>query len=58
LSRQRFFVTFADDTKLYRHILNTEDHDELQNDIHRLKNWADDWLLKFNVDKCWGTTYI
>ena len=31
---------------------------ELQIDIHRLKNWADEWLLKLNVDKCWGTTYI
>ena len=30
----------------------------MQNDIHRLKNWADEWLLKLNVDKCWGTTYI
>ena len=30
----------------------------MQNDIHRLKNWADEWLLKINVDNCWGTTYI
>jgi len=49
---------YADDTKSYRHIFNTEDQDELQNDIDRLKNWADEWILKLNVDKCWGTTYI
>ena len=22
----------------------------MQNEIHRLKNWADKWLLKLNVD--------
>jgi len=49
---------YTPDNKLYRHILNTEDKDELQNDIHSLKNWADEWLLKLNVDNCWGTTYI
>ena len=49
---------YADDTKLFRHIYNIEDQDELQNDIHKLKKWADEWLLKLNVDKCWGTTYI
>ena len=48
---------YADDTKIYRHILKSEDQDVLQNDIHRLKNWADEWLLKLNVEKCWGMTY-
>jgi len=41
------FYIYADDTKLYRHIFNTEDHNELQIDIHRLKNCADEWLLVF-----------
>ena len=48
---------YADDTKLYRHIFNTVDQDKLQNDIHRLNDWANEWQLKLNVDKCCGMTY-
>jgi len=48
---------YADDTKLYRHILQQEDQDEMQNIMHRLKNWTDEWLLKLNVDKCCKMTY-
>ena len=36
---------YAGDIKLYRHIFNTEDHDELQNGTHSLKIWADDGYL-------------
>jgi len=52
----RLFI-YADDTKLYRHILNGEDYDNQQNDIHMLKNWAGESLLKLNVEKCYGMTY-
>jgi hypothetical protein len=45
---------FADDTKLYRigEIPTNEEHDELQQDLDRLQNWSDDWLLKFHPEKC------
>ena len=36
---------------------NTADQDKLQNDIHRLNDWANEWQLKLNVDKCCGMTY-
>ena len=48
---------YADDTKLYRHIFNTAGQDKLQNDIHSLNDWANEWQLKLNVDKCCGMTY-
>jgi len=49
--------TYADDPKLYRHIFNTADQDNLQNVIHRLNDWANEWQLKLNVDKCCGMTH-
>ena len=43
---------FADDTRLYRQIWNDSDHKIFQDDISKLQSWADDWLLKFHLDKC------
>ena len=41
---------FADDAKLFRHILNVNDCDTLQGGITALHNWTKDWLLKLNVN--------
>ena len=43
---------FADDTKLWRKIKSEEDKIILQADMDKLNKWSEDWLLKFNVDKC------
>jgi endonuclease/exonuclease/phosphatase family metal-dependent hydrolase len=43
---------FADDTKVYRQLHTPEDCDILQDDIHKLDDWSNTWLLRFNVDKC------
>ena len=43
---------FADDTKSYDKIENTEDQVKLQNSIDNLVKWSHDWLLGFNCDKC------
>jgi len=43
---------YADDTKLYRRILTTEDEDVFQADINSLQDWSDKWLLRFHPDKC------
>ena len=48
---------YADDSKIYRHVLTSEDQQKLQNDIHRVTDWADKWLLKLNVDKCCGMSF-
>ena len=29
----------------------------MQNNIHRLNDWANEWRLKLNADKCCGITY-
>ncbi|XP_070550687.1 uncharacterized protein [Ptychodera flava] len=43
---------FADDTKLSRDVSKSNEHLYLQNDLKRLEEWANTWLLRFNADKC------
>ena len=43
---------FADDTKLYTKIGSPEDAQQLQDDLRRLEEWSDKWLLRFHPDKC------
>lgn len=43
---------FADDTKLLSKIQSKDDSLYLQEDINALGKWSNDWLLKFNLDKC------
>ena len=42
---------FADDTKIFREI-KTEDRKYLQDDLDKLQQWSDTWLLKFHQNKC------
>ena len=48
---------YADDAKLYKHILNSQDKDVLQNDLIKLKLWADNWLINLNIVKCKKVSY-
>ena len=43
---------FADDTKVYKGINNSEDKDCLQSAIDDMFLWTQNWLLKFNKEKC------
>ena len=43
---------FADDTKVYVRSDIPGNPDCLQNDITRLQDWSDKWLLSFHPDKC------
>jgi Reverse transcriptase (RNA-dependent DNA polymerase)/Endonuclease-reverse transcriptase len=43
---------FADDTKIWRKIRSEEDSESLQNDLDKLEEWSDKWMLKFNTAKC------
>ena len=43
---------FADDTKLFTLIVSELDNLELQNDLNILKDWTNDWQIKFNSLKC------
>ena len=47
---------YADDTKLCREIKEPRDHDILQNDLNKLSDWSDLWLLKFHPKKCFSLT--
>ena len=43
---------FADDCKFFRQILTTEDTEIMQQDLDKLHEWSEKWLLKFHPDKC------
>ena len=43
---------FADDSKIYRKIHSQEDRNILQEDLIKLQEWSQKWLLQFNEDKC------
>ena len=43
---------YADDTKIWRVILSTDDHILLEKDIDSLNNWAILNKMRFHPDKC------
>ena len=45
--------TFADDTKMFRHIRDSMDTDsrKLQKDLDTITEWADKWQMAFSVNK-------
>ena len=45
-------LLFADDTKIFKEIKNVADQISLQNDINKMYEWSQIWLLKFHPDKC------
>ena len=49
---QSSVLLFADDTKIFREIANISDIRTLQDDLNKLSDWSEKWLLKFHPDKC------
>lgn len=45
-------IKFADDTKLCAVVDKNEDVERMQTDLEKLLQWAEDWQMKFNTDKC------
>ena len=45
-------LKFADDTKVYGRANTNAERIKLQDDLNRLNEWSDTWLMPFNVDKC------
>ena len=52
VSENTRIALYADDTKIWRHILSPADHDILQRDIDALCNWAKINKMNFHPDKC------
>jgi hypothetical protein len=40
------FYLFADDTKIFRISKGEDDKETLQDDLTKLEEWSDKWLLK------------
>ena len=43
---------FADDSKIFRKIVNPDDRVALQEDLNKLREWSRKWMLEFNESKC------
>ena len=43
---------FADDTKLFGKAGTDDQVNSLKEDLGKLLTWADNWLMKFNIEKC------
>lgn len=47
-----FLLKFADDCKLFNVVMNEQQQRVLQQDLFKLEDWCNKWLLTFNVKKC------
>ena len=52
VSKKAIVSKFSDDTKLIHSVATNEDIDEMKEDINHLQNWAEDWQMRYNADKC------
>jgi len=43
---------FADDAKLYKHLITDDDHQVLRKGLNTFQEWSDRWLLRLNINKC------
>jgi len=48
---------YADDAKLFKHILTPDDWSSLQNMFNNVQLWIDKWQLSLNFDKCVTVSY-
>ena len=47
-----WLLKFADDTKVFGIVNNSDDSRRLQQDLSNLLQWTRDWQMLFNVEKC------
>ena len=52
VSKETNMALYADDTKIWREIVISEDHFILQNDIDNLYKWSVDNKMNFHPSKC------
>jgi len=43
---------FADDAKLYEHVITDNNYPVLQKGLNTFQEWSDRWLLRLNINKC------
>ena len=46
------FMLFTEHTKIWNTIKTQSDSQSLQSNLDLLSKWSDEWLLRFNIDKC------
>ena len=49
---ESWILKFADDTTIFNRVNCTADVERLQEDLHSLITWSEEWHMLFNVSKC------
>lgn len=49
---ENWILKFADDSKIFSRIQDTDDRLRLQKDLNQSLEWSREWQMKFNVEKC------
>jgi len=49
---KNWILKFADDTRIFGAIKNTDDQCMMQKDLNTLLQWTKEWQMLFNVEKC------
>jgi len=47
-----WILKFADDTKIFGKINDSQDAENLQKDVDRLIQWSNEWQMMFNIREC------
>ena len=47
-----WILKFADDTKIFNRVSGKAHAENLQEDLHRLVSWSEEWQKLFNASKC------
>jgi len=47
-----WILKFADDTKIFGKINDSQDAENLQKDLDRLMQWSNEWQMMFIIRKC------
>ena len=45
-------VLYADDSKIFKSVVNDNDFNDMTSDISNFEKWVSDWQLKVNSEKC------
>ena len=45
-------LLFADDAKIFKELRTQEDVELIMQDMKKIEEWSNKWLLAFNEDKC------
>ncbi len=47
-----YIAKFENDMKIGNSVISDHDRQSLQEDLHKISSWSDQWEMSFNINKC------